>query len=210
MGFPRVGSWSRTRLTSLISSRWTISQTPSDLSTSLVAVFAAAAVEHAIAGYIWEKLVLLAPDEEREEGQKRAKSLHRMTDKISFLRKNTPLPSDLIDPIDQLMKYRDSILHSPLELFDEYVLDMEDIERINNMGMGLELDQANEELLEHDHPEPLRDLARREGKRMVALMGNGLGTESLDRAFENVGTAVDAVDKIHELHFGDHNEQPQL
>ena len=158
----------------------------------VVSVFSAFAVEYALTELIWVSCFFRTPEPHRQISLLCASKLHKIPEKLEFVRKTTKIPSKLVDKMQKLFEYRNGIAHCRVKAFDGKVLDFDSVESLVCQGRAAELDMAIESALEGKEG-ALKALAKEAGKQTRYLEFAPLGSEDLDAAHENFKTATEAL-----------------
>lgn len=158
-------------------------------------VFAAFAVEYALAELIWTRCFFQTPKPYRGFALQHASRLRTIPDKLEFIRATTNIPSDLLEDMRPLFDYRNRIAHARVKTFDGKVLDFDSLQDAIAQGRGSELARATDVAL-GGRLNALESLADELGKETKFLQLAGLGSEDLDAAQEHLKIAEGAVEAL--------------
>ena len=156
-------------------------------------VFAAVAVEHALAELVWVRAFFQTPLKYRRVAIQRAAAAQSIPSKLEFVRATSALPEPILANIRELSKYRNGLVHAQITPVEGKALDFEAMEAIEEAGLGSAFDEASGRAMEDGDSSALDEFKESYGNYYRSLNLGGLGTPDLDAALRNYEIAKEAV-----------------
>ena len=170
-----------------------LAETPHFRHALICSVFAAAAVEHALAELVWVRAFFQTPLKYRPLAIQRAKAARTIHSKLEFVQATSALPASVSANIRELSGYRNRLVHAQVTPVEGKALDFEAMEAIEDDGFGPEFDEASGRAMEDGDSSALNEFKESYGNYYRSLNLGGHGTPDLDAALRNYEIAKEAV-----------------